>query len=263
MYWEFGLNFNEFSYTVYEKLLKALLRSRKNICFRDCAAGDPQRSYLILRHDIDFSPAAALRMAEFEANLGVKATYFVLLSSPFYNLLSEEYVEFPRRLTELEHEVGLHYDVKSMERAAQNEDVIDILRKEIDLLTCLTGTDIKSIAMHNPSLSGIDPFKKTSFVNAYDDKYTKQISYFSDSCGAWRDNFIEQFNNNTIPMKMQLLIHPIFWASSPLSRWEILDNLTQDNYNQLLRSNQKVKTMWGEHSGVREHDRRNQSLTNG
>ena len=80
------MNFNDFSYPVYEKLLKVLLRSRSNLCFRDCAEGDIESNYLILRHDIDYSPAAALRMAELEANLGVKATYFILFSSSYYNL---------------------------------------------------------------------------------------------------------------------------------------------------------------------------------
>lgn len=250
------MNFNAFSYTVYEKVIKALLRSRRNICFRECAEGDPQGSYLILRHDIDFSPEAALRMAEIEANLGVKATYFILFSSPYYNLFSEEYVEFPKRLTELGHEVGLHYDVRSMERGFHNLNLRDILYKEIDFLNYLTGTEVKSIAMHNPSLSGVDPFRETGFVNAYDDKYTKHISYFSDSCGAWRDNFIEHFQKNTMPMKLQLLIHPIFWASSPSSRWKTLDNFTHRKYNQLLRDVQSVREMWKNHSGVKEHDRR-------
>ena len=155
------------------------------------------------------------------------------------------------------HEVGLHYDVESMETATHNADLIDILYKEIDFLSCLAGTDIKSIAMHNPSSSGLDPFRETNFINAYDEKYTTQISYFSDSCGAWRDNFVEHFQKNNIPMKIQLLIHPIFWEVSSMSRWEILDNYTHIKHIHLLKDIQRVRQKWRNHPGVIEHDRRN------
>jgi hypothetical protein len=257
------MNFNDFSYSVYKKLLKSLLNSRSNLCFRDFAKkGEIDRSYFILRHDIDFSPGAALRMAELEANLDVKATYFILFSSSFYNLFCEEYIEFPRKLIELGHEVGLHYDVKSMEMASHNIDLIDMLYKQIDFLSCLTGTEIESIAVHNPSVSDVDPFRETEFVNAYDKRYTKQITYFSDSCAAWRDDFVEHFKKNNLPDKIQLLIHPIFWDLSSFSRWEILDNLTHTKYSRLLKDVKIVKQIWKNHTGVIEHDRRNMLSTN-
>ena len=41
---------------------------------------------VILRHDVDLSLDAALRMAELEADAGAAATYFLMTGSVFYNL---------------------------------------------------------------------------------------------------------------------------------------------------------------------------------
>jgi len=250
------LGFDDFSYKAYGDLMHSLLSSRRNLCFKDCVEENPEGSYLILRHDVDFSPEAACRMAEFEARLDIKASYFILLSSPYYNLLSEEYIDFPRRLTEMGHEIGLHYDVNTMEKASRDVALIDVLHREIDVLSHLAEMDVTSIAMHNPSLSGFDPFRETRFTNVYADAYTKDIAYFSDSCGAWRDEFAERFEENRIPMQLQLLIHPIFWSASSSNRWEILDSFVQGRHDLLMENARRVKTLWRNHTGVDQHDRR-------
>ena len=68
----------------------------------------PEPGDLFLRHDIDLSLAAALAMAELEAELGVQATYLLMTESVFYNLASSEGVAAIARLRELGHAVGLH-----------------------------------------------------------------------------------------------------------------------------------------------------------
>ena len=50
----------------------------------------PQPGDLLLRHDVDLSLDAALRMAELEAEAGATATYFLMTESVFYNLASKE-----------------------------------------------------------------------------------------------------------------------------------------------------------------------------
>ena len=236
--------------------MHSLFSSRHNRCFRDCVEANPEGRFLILRHDVDFSPEAACRMAELEAKLDIKATYFILLSSPYYNLLSENYVDFPRRLTQMGHEVGLHYDVKTMEKASRGIDLMDMLHREIDVLSHLAEMEVTSIAMHNPSLSGSDPFRETRFTNAYADAYTKDMTYFSDSCGAWRDEFVDRFVMNRLPTQLQLLIHPIFWSASASNRWETLDGFVKGIHDHLLKDARRVKAQWRNHTGVNQHDKR-------
>ena len=51
---------------------------------------EPRKGDLLLRHDVDLSLDAALRMAELEAEEGAAATYFLMTESVFYNLASTE-----------------------------------------------------------------------------------------------------------------------------------------------------------------------------
>jgi len=63
---------------------------------------------VFLRHDVDLSLAAALRLAEFEAEADAQATYFLMTRSVFYNLASSEGERALARLRELGHRVGHH-----------------------------------------------------------------------------------------------------------------------------------------------------------
>jgi hypothetical protein len=245
----------DFSYDSYKQLLKLLLKNRSNLCFKDFIDDTQQNDFLILRHDVDFSPESALRMAEIESSMGIKATYFVLLTCQYYNLLNEKNILFPRRLVEMGHEVGLHYDSKVFELI--DNDPMNLLLLQSSVLSQIADYEIKSISMHNPSLSGTDPFRGVNqFINAYDERFTKSISYFSDSCGAWRDEFVACLREDNIPSRMQLLIHPIFWREEPESRWIRLDHCIHGKINSLLERAMSTKKKWGQHPGVIQHDRR-------
>ena len=179
--------FEQFSYEEYGRLLDMVTSGRKNLCFSELRDSSAPPRYFLLRPDVDISLRAALKMAQFEAERGVRATYFLLLSSDHYNLLSEACCNIPRQLIALGHEVGLHYDVRAMS-ARGNEDLRTQLQYEVDILSRLTGKAICSIAMHNPSVYGDDPFAKdTDFISAYDPRFTIAVAYYSDSCGHWRD----------------------------------------------------------------------------
>jgi hypothetical protein len=62
------------------------------------------------RHDVDVSPAAACRMAELEADMGIEATYYVMATSPFYSLMEAHTLVLA--LQALGHRVGLHADLR-------------------------------------------------------------------------------------------------------------------------------------------------------
>jgi peptidoglycan/xylan/chitin deacetylase (PgdA/CDA1 family) len=247
---------DRFDYDTYTNLLELLRKTNMNVTFEDFPLPDNSIRYFILRHDVDFCPEAALRMAELEAKMGIRASYFVLLSTPYYNLLSEQYLDFPRRLVEMGHEVGLHYDVR-VYTAFGRDRLLEALESHSFLLAKLSGKRVKSIAMHNPSISGEDPFRSIKqFINAYDDQYTKEIMYLSDSCGAWRDEAVSVLEIGNIPSCLQLLIHPLFWDRETANRWARLDEFMQSKVITLREDIQRVKGMWAQHPGLLQHDRR-------
>jgi len=51
---------------------------------------DPQAGEAFLRHDVDWSPKEALRVAQIEDELEIRSSFFFLLNSPFYNVFEEE-----------------------------------------------------------------------------------------------------------------------------------------------------------------------------
>src|SRR5437016_12998096 len=65
---------------------------------------------LIVRHDVDVCLEAAVSIAELEYEIGIRATYFVMVSNSYYNIYSFEARRLIARLKELQHHIGLHFD---------------------------------------------------------------------------------------------------------------------------------------------------------
>ena len=89
----------------YRELLEAAKAGGYRFAFFD---REPEAGDLLLRHDVDLSLEAAIRLAELEAELGVRATYLLLKRSEFYNLAAPSGEAAIARLRELGHRVGLH-----------------------------------------------------------------------------------------------------------------------------------------------------------
>ena len=164
--------------------------------------------YLILRHDVDVSLLSALKMAEIEHNLGVVSTYFVLLSSEHYNPFNGANVGIIRRISELGHEIGLHYDIEQYNH--YNEDVIHGLKAEIHALEIIVGKKIRSISSHAPK--GPNSFLNIEgYVNA--DNPNLRDVYVHDSQRIWTIKSLSVLLNNP-PKRVQLLVHPCLWDKS-------------------------------------------------
>ena len=67
-------------------------------------------SQIILRHDIDFDTNFALNSAIIESNLGIKATYFFLIKSNIYNILTPNNFANIKKIHELGHTISIHFD---------------------------------------------------------------------------------------------------------------------------------------------------------
>jgi hypothetical protein len=150
----------------------------------------PAPGDLLLRHDVDMSLHAALRMAELEADAGATATYFLMTESVFYNLASTEGEAALARLRELGHRVGLH--------AVHPNATLD-------------GRFDPVIAWHNP-----DPEYMTAptagATNVMQDGWFDPATYRSDSNQRWRFGCPhEELRDGAFPW-LQLLTHPEIWV---------------------------------------------------
>ncbi len=243
-----------FTLDSYRVLLELLGRDNQNLRFVDLEREAEPPRYFILRHDVDFCLQTALEMAQLEAHLGVRATYFILLGSPAYNMFSSPENTIPARLVDLGHEVGLHYDPRIQSAVIPP---LEWLRMEADVLSRMAGAKVRTIAIHDPSLNAGDPFLKgTEFTNAYEARFTEKIRYFSDSCGAWRDAAVESLSARPIPDRLQILIHPFFWRKDAGDRWSRLRDFVGKKLSFWTDYRREAEDIWAAHAGVREHDAR-------
>ncbi|MBO5424652.1 MAG: hypothetical protein J6A25_03980, partial [Lachnospiraceae bacterium] len=98
----------KFTYDEYEKLV--LLLREEQYVFCDYHSFDGLSKCVIMRHDVDMDLEKAVQLARLERTLGVKATYYVLISSDFYNIYSKRNIEMIKEIQSLGHTIGLHYD---------------------------------------------------------------------------------------------------------------------------------------------------------
>lgn len=150
----------------------------------------PEPGDLFLRHDVDLSLEAAVRMAELEAELGARATYFLMTESVFYNLASSEGREALARLRALGHAVGLH---AVHPNAALDERFDPVL------------------SWHNPVPERMSE-PVAGAVNAYAAPWFAPATYRSDSNQRWRGGCPhEELRAGAFPW-LQLLVHPEIWV---------------------------------------------------
>lgn len=255
-----GIDLDRFDYDTYFDLLDHLGSSRSPVRFVDLATCSWPARFYILRHDIDYSPVAALDLARREFERGIRATYFVLMQTFYYNVLAPEWATFPRELTALGHEVGLHYDT----RALQAFDLCraeSVLRTQAALLSDLAGAPVTSIAQHRPALGPEDRFRSMNgFVNAMNPRFAVEIPYVSDSCRAWRDAAFGVLSGGP-PARLQLALHPVNWGITDRSREAIFDGVHSDLSDFVLRQGRELLEAIRRHDGVCQHERRKDGTT--
>ena len=247
---------DRFDYQAYWDLIGRLTMTHRAVRFADLADRFPDEPFFILRHDVDYSTRAALTLAEQESERGIHATYFLLPNGCYYNLLDPAHAEVPRRLANLGHEVGLHYDVNLLHRFAP-EQWSEIVRLQISVLEALSATAVRSIAMHQPGLNGDDPLRETSgFLNAYDDRFFRQMRYISDSCRAWRDSAWRLLNSGPLPARFQLALHPINWSNDDRGRVALFDAVHRDLAKTIEAAGRDLVDKIQKHPAVIEHEAR-------
>jgi hypothetical protein len=150
--------------------------------------GAPETGEVLLRHDVDLSLDAAVRMAELEAEAGAAATYFLMTRSEFYNLDSPSGGRALERLRELGHRVGLHAVWPHSDRDDRFDPVL---------------------AWHNP-----DPEYMREPVDGLVNVMTAPWAdvYRSDSNKHWRQGCPHDELRAGAFERLQLLTHPEIWV---------------------------------------------------
>ena len=182
---------------------------------------------VLMRHDIDFDLGAARAMAEVEARQNVQATYFFLVRTDHYNLFSKDGSAEVRRILELGHHLGLHFDCASYPENTSDARLAEFCRNEANMLANWFESTVEIVSYHRPSPSVLtgNPELSAPLPHAYMARFMKEMKYCSDSRGEWRYGDPRSTAEFAARRPMQILIHPVWWnedrrhAGETLSRW--------------------------------------------
>lgn len=179
--------------------------------------------YLLLRHDVDNSLENALRMAEIEAQNGICATYYILVSGGFFNLLTSKNRLLLKELVTFGHEIGLHFDQK--ENFYQDKIILESLLE----------LPIQTYSQHNPTINGIYSIDHSNLINAYNPKIREELgfNYISDSGMKWRKEDCFQGLNHR---RLYLLLHPEIWCSEGM---DLVQSLRKIESNEIINIRRK------------------------
>lgn len=157
------------------------------------------------RHDIDFDPAAALQMAQFETRLGIRATYFVRLWG-HYSPVCDEIGQIAEH-----HDIGIHPDLELPRDAKVNmEWAAKRCEHEWKLLNDELGGITRSVAFHAPPR---DVYWRglPDFAHMLGPRWKDR--YIGDSRGVWRVD-PEEFLATAVE-EVQVNLHPEWWHWPP------------------------------------------------
>lgn len=180
---------------------------------------------MFLRHDVDLCPARALAIAHQEAELGLTATYYFLVSTQIYSIATKTVRSILSEISSLGHEIGLHFDAAQYSGAAGDLD--SHAEQECKILEVCSGRRVKSISFHRPAPEFLN---RTGTIagrrHCYEPSFFSEIAYISDSNGGWRHGHPLDHPAIANGTAIQLLTHPIWWANArPVSTIETMTAL--------------------------------------
>lgn len=119
---------------------------------------EPLDQLLVIRHDIDNDVETAVKLARWEADHDIRATYCVLHTAWYYGRFedhrllyrSEDMVEACQEIQSLGHEINLHNNAVSV-ALRTGVDPYDVIAEELDYLRD-RGLDIRGTSTHGDNL---------------------------------------------------------------------------------------------------------------
>lgn len=241
--------YNNFLFKDFDFFIKDLKKKKFNfVLISNLKKKKSYKKEILLRHDIDFSPQNAIKIAKIEKKNKVYSTFYIQILSPFYSINLDKNLIYLKNIIELGHNIGLHFDASSY-KIKSEKDLIKFLNLEKKILARLLDLNIrkiKSFSFHNPSKRHLNfkKFKYANMINCYSDYIKSRYYYFSDSNGYWKKFNIKNFFIDH--EKIQFLSHPIWWNEKKLiPRDKIIFHLFKDfigkinSYDSLLQLNSR------------------------
>ena len=226
-----------FTYSSYRALINCL--HERLYAFVDYHNYEKNTRCVILRHDIDNSIDKSVKLAELEAELGVKSTFFVLLTSDFYNPSSKKNIKGLHRIQELGHEIGLHFDEMAYD---EFKSVPKAIIREAGILSDILGAPVTTVSMHRPSQQTLNAdYQIPGLINSYGKTFFNDFKYLSDSRRRWREPVLDIIKSGQYD-KLHILTHAIWYNEDEEDIHETIKKfVTSANRERYFQEKENIK----------------------
>ena len=227
-------HFDDFTLENYRRLIKLAKEKGFQFILHKDAFVD-ERKDIIWRHDVEFEPDIALKMAKIEHEEGVKASYFFQLHSQFYNVVDTHYREVFHKIKDFGHLVGLHFD--SAYWGVVDEKQLDkFITLDCKYLEANLGVEIDTFSFHNttPFTQSCLEYRYGGLINVYSSYFKECYNYCGDSLGYWRFDRLEDVLKDKKVQHLQVLTHDGNWADEVLSPRKRLSRAFHDHVERLF-----------------------------
>lgn len=208
--------FDDFTIKNYRTIIKTTKKNEYQFSFfHESYLRDTKQ--VLWRHDVEFSPFIALKMAEIEAAEGVKATYFFQLHAEFYNVLEKAISEIVAEIKSFGHDIGLHFDSHYFGIACE-KDLEKYLSLDVQYFNAIFGTDVKVFSFHKTDkfILSCENEVYAGLINVYSKYFKDNFAYCADSTGYWRYEHLMDVLNNPKIQKLHVLTHDAMWSDAIL-----------------------------------------------
>lgn len=231
-----------FSYDDYREMIR-IIKSTGRHC-RGYAEALNRDSFVIMRHDVEYSVERAWQLAKVEQSMDFTSTFFFQWTNNSYNILSRKNMDIIKDMHERGQNIGLHFALNGM---TDMEQIRKRIRMEIDILSEMFGFAITEFSVHRPSNDVLrENIKLDGLLNAYQDEFftyadeitddTKlKVKYMSDANHIWRYGYPDEANITGFD-KVQILTHPFAWSKKGYNNFENYRALIQEKYEELVES---------------------------
>ena len=256
----------DFTIRKYRNLVQAIIESGYQI-MTVCQYLEtyPVGKVLVLRHDVDEQPQNALKMAEVERALGVKATYY------FRRVPKSDHPDVIRAIAAMGHEIGYHYEDLTLSEGDLPKAIASFSR---NLEYFRQYYPVKTVCMHGSSSSKFDNREIWKEVRL--EEYSligepylsfdfSRIYYLTDTGYAWdggkyavrdkvdtpfplsfhtTDQVIEALRNGSFPEQSLVLAHTL-WTDN-LPRWTFLHlrEFLRNRVKLMAKNNKALATLY-------------------
>lgn len=202
-----------FSFDDYREIIRIIKSTGRQCSYAEALNRD---SFIIMRHDVEYSVDRAWQLAKVEQSMDFTSTFFFQWTNNSYNILSRKNMDIIKDMHERGQHIGLHFAITefSVHRPSR-----DVLRENIKLDGVLNAYQ--------------DDF--FTFSDKITDDTKLDVKYMSDANHIWRYGYPDEANIKGFD-KVQILVHPFAWCREGYDNFGNYRALLQEKYVELVES---------------------------